>query len=105
MLLEMRDVSKAFGATRALDGVSLELESGEVRALIGENGAGKSTLMKILSGAIRPDRGSMNLNGAAYCAARAARGTRPRRGDDLSGAGTGAAPVRRSQRHARPGEA
>ncbi len=66
MLLEMRDVSKSFGATRALEGVSLELEAGEVRALIGENGAGKSTLMKILSGAIRPDSGSMNLNGAPY---------------------------------------
>jgi ribose transport system ATP-binding protein len=66
VLLEMRDVSKSFGATRALDRVSLELESGEVRALIGENGAGKSTLMKILSGAVRPDSGSMNLSGAPY---------------------------------------
>ncbi len=66
VLLEMHDVSKSFAATRALDGVSLELESGEVRALIGENGAGKSTLMKILSGAIRPDSGSMNLSGTPY---------------------------------------
>ena len=40
--------------------------AGEVRALIGENGAGKSTLMKIFSGAIRPDSGSMNLSGAPY---------------------------------------
>jgi len=61
VLLEMRGVSKSFGATRALDGVSLELDSGEVRALIGENGAGKSTLMKVLSGAIRHDSGSMQL--------------------------------------------
>ncbi len=66
VLLEMRDVSKSFGATRALDGVSLELDSGEVRALIGENGAGKSTLMKVLSGAIRHDSGSMKLGGTAY---------------------------------------
>jgi ribose transport system ATP-binding protein len=66
VLLEMRDVSKSFGATRALDGVSLALYSGEVRALIGENGAGKSTLMKVLSGAIRPDSGSMNLGGTPY---------------------------------------
>jgi ribose transport system ATP-binding protein len=66
VLLEMRDVSKSFGATQALDGVSLALESGEVRALIGENGAGKSTLMKILAGAIRPDSGSMNLSGTPY---------------------------------------
>jgi ribose transport system ATP-binding protein len=65
-LLEMRDVTKSFGATRALHGVSLELAAGEVRALIGENGAGKSTLMKILSGAYRPDKGSMMLLGMPY---------------------------------------
>jgi ribose transport system ATP-binding protein len=64
--LEMRDVAKSFGATRALDGVSLTLASGEVRALIGENGAGKSTLMKVLSGAVRPDSGSMTLGGQPY---------------------------------------
>ncbi len=62
----MRNVSKSFGATRALDGVSLGVESGEVRALIGENGAGKSTLMKILSGAHRPDSGAMSLAGDVY---------------------------------------
>ena len=67
MLLEMRDVTKSFGATRALDGVSLGVDAGEVRALIGENGAGKSTLMKILSGAHRPDSGSMMLAGSAVC--------------------------------------
>jgi ribose transport system ATP-binding protein len=66
VLLEMRDVSKSFGATRALDGVSLGVEAGEVRALIGENGAGKSTLVKILSGAYQPDSGSMSLTGAPY---------------------------------------
>jgi ribose transport system ATP-binding protein len=66
VLLEMRDVSKSFGATKALQGVSLELDAGEVRALIGENGAGKSTLVKILSGAHRPDSGSMTLEGSPY---------------------------------------
>jgi ribose transport system ATP-binding protein len=62
----MRDVTRSFGATRALDGVSLGVDSGEVRALIGENGAGKSTLMKILSGAYRPDSGSMTLANEPY---------------------------------------
>jgi ribose transport system ATP-binding protein len=66
VLLEMRDVTKSFGATRALDGVSLGIDAGEVRALIGENGAGKSTLMKILSGAYRPDSGSMTLASEPY---------------------------------------
>ncbi len=66
VLLEMRDVSKSFGATRALESVSLGVDGGEVRALIGENGAGKSTLVKILSGAYQPDSGSMRLAGAAH---------------------------------------
>jgi ribose transport system ATP-binding protein len=65
-LLEMRGVAKRFGATVALDGVDLALESGEVRALIGENGAGKSTLMNILAGAVRADRGEMEIDGRLY---------------------------------------
>ncbi len=65
-LLRLEEVTRSFGASRALRGVSFALEAGEVHALVGENGAGKSTLMKILSGAIRPDGGSMTLNGLRY---------------------------------------
>ncbi len=64
--LRMNDVHKSFGATRALHGVSLAVEASEVHALVGENGAGKSTLMKVLSGALRPDRGEMRLRDETY---------------------------------------
>src|SRR5437764_15052285 len=64
--LRLTGIQKAFGATRALRGVSLEIAPGEVHALIGENGAGKSTLMKILSGAHEADEGAMELGGRPY---------------------------------------
>ena len=64
--LQMTAVHKAFGATLALRGVSFSIAPGEVHALIGENGAGKSTLMKILSGAHRPDAGSLALDGRPF---------------------------------------
>jgi ribose transport system ATP-binding protein len=62
----MQAISKRFGPTRALNGVSLELHAGQGLALIGENGAGKSTLMSVLSGAHSPDAGSMELLGQSY---------------------------------------
>jgi ribose transport system ATP-binding protein len=65
-LLRMQGIRKAFGPTVALDGVDLEVAAGEVHALVGENGAGKSTLMKVLSGAVMPDAGRMELDGEAY---------------------------------------
>lgn len=62
-LLSMRGIDKSFPGVRALQGVDLELRSGEVLALLGENGAGKSTLIKVLTGAHLPDGGSIHLNG------------------------------------------
>jgi len=59
-------VSKRFGPTVALDGVRLEAAAGEVHAIVGENGAGKSTLMRVLSGAIAADDGSVQLDGSPY---------------------------------------
>ncbi|HEX5873280.1 MAG TPA: ATP-binding cassette domain-containing protein, partial [Pyrinomonadaceae bacterium] len=64
--LVLRDISRSFGPTLALDGVNLELREGEVHALIGENGAGKSTLMNVIAGSLRPDRGTMEIQGKAY---------------------------------------
>ena len=62
-LIAVSGLTKSFGATRALDDVSLELAAGEVHSLIGENGAGKTTLMNVLSGAIQPDTGQIRLLG------------------------------------------
>lgn len=62
-LVEMRDIHKTFGAIKALDGVDLMIEPGEILGLVGDNAAGKSTLMKVLSGAYRADSGSVKVNG------------------------------------------
>lgn len=62
-LVEMRDISIAFGGVRAVDHVSVDLYPGEVVGLLGHNGAGKSTLIKILSGAYRADSGEIYVNG------------------------------------------
>ncbi len=66
--LRMRGVEKRYGAVLALSGVDLEVQPGEVHALVGENGAGKSTLMKVLSGAVAPDAGTMEIDGAPFAA-------------------------------------
>ena len=77
-LLTMSSISKSFGPTQALSSVSLAVQSGEVLALIGENGAGKSTLLKVLSGAHRPDSGTMSIENQPY---------RPRGPQDARAAG------------------
>lgn len=64
--LQVDGLAKAYGATVALRQVTLDLRQGEVHALLGENGAGKSTLVKILSGIVTPDRGTLLLDGADY---------------------------------------
>ena len=62
-LLSLRHAAKAFGAVQALIDGSIELNPGEVHALVGENGAGKSTLVKILAGVYQPDAGSLLVGG------------------------------------------
>ena len=65
-MLRMQNIAKRYGATVALEDVSLGVKAGEVMALLGENGAGKSTLVKILSGLEQPDSGVIEIDGKAY---------------------------------------
>ncbi|MEU4112614.1 sugar ABC transporter ATP-binding protein [Streptomyces sp. NPDC048208] len=62
-LLSMTGITKAFPGVRALDGVDLDVQEGEVHCLLGQNGAGKSTLIKVLAGAHQPDTGSIHWRG------------------------------------------
>ena len=62
-LLELRDVSRAFGGLKAVDAVSLVVAQGSLSALIGPNGAGKTTLFALMSGFIKPDSGSVRFAG------------------------------------------
>jgi rhamnose transport system ATP-binding protein len=63
MLLDAQDVTKAYAGVQALRRVSFDLRPGEVHALVGENGAGKSTLIKIMTGAVAADSGSLSVSG------------------------------------------
>ena len=63
MSIVIENLTKSYGSQKALDGVSLEIKSGQITGLLGSNGAGKSTLMKIITGSVIPDAGSVMVNG------------------------------------------
>ena len=65
-IVSVRGVSKAFGAVRALQDVSLTVQQGMVTAIVGDNGSGKSTLIQLLSGNLAPDSGSITVGGQTY---------------------------------------
>jgi ABC-type sugar transport system ATPase subunit len=62
-LVALREIYKSFGSIRAVRGASLEVRAGEIVAIVGDNGAGKSTLIKVLTGAIAADRGTITVEG------------------------------------------
>jgi general nucleoside transport system ATP-binding protein len=64
LALELRAITKRFGATTALDGASLAVRAGTLHVVLGENGAGKTTLMRVAFGMVAPDAGSMRIAGA-----------------------------------------
>jgi ABC-2 type transport system ATP-binding protein len=79
-MIEVRDLRKSFGATVAVDGVSFDVGRGETFGLLGPNGAGKTTTIGMLVGVLRPDGGSVHVNGASRpteAAARLAVGVAP----------------------------
>lgn len=68
-MIELRGISKSYGDIKALDSLSIELARGEVIGLVGPNGSGKSTLLRIMLGLLRPDEGSVLLDGKELGAA------------------------------------
>jgi ribose transport system ATP-binding protein len=65
-ILSVKNITKSYPGVVALDNVTMTFERGEIHALLGENGAGKSTLIKVISGAIEPDRGQIVFGGKEY---------------------------------------
>ncbi|HGI4421327.1 TPA: ATP-binding cassette domain-containing protein, partial [Streptococcus agalactiae] len=63
MKIDMRNISKSFGTNKVLEKIDLELQSGQIHALMGENGAGKSTLMNILTGLFPASTGTIYIDG------------------------------------------
>ena len=70
-LLDVRNVSFAFGGVKALDGISLTVNEGEIVSIIGPNGAGKTTLFNVISGLLQPQHGEVALDGHVSRAAAA----------------------------------
>ncbi len=101
-LVEMRDISLAFGGIHAVDRVSIDLYPGEVMALVGHNGAGKSTLIKILAGAYQRDYGTISDSRRGGDNCQSARRQEIRHRDDLSDAGACRQYRRRRQSVSRP---
>ena len=65
-ILKIEGLCKYYPGVKAIDGLTMEFREGEVHALLGENGAGKSTLIKCIAGAIRPDAGTIEINGEKF---------------------------------------
>ncbi|MCF8522080.1 MAG: ATP-binding cassette domain-containing protein, partial [Candidatus Planktophila sp.] len=65
-VISVRGLAKRYGGVKALNGLDLDLEANKVHAIVGENGAGKSTFMKILSGGVIPDEGSIEVMGEKF---------------------------------------
>jgi ABC-type branched-subunit amino acid transport system ATPase component len=63
MLLQINQLRKDFGGVRAIDGLDLHVDPGEIVSVIGPNGAGKTTLFNMITGMIRPDEGDIDLDG------------------------------------------
>ena len=89
ILLRARGLSKSYGGLRAVNDASLDLYPGEVVALVGDNGAGKSTFVKMLSGVIAPDAGTLALHGGEVRFSFADAGARSGHRDAASEPGAG----------------
>lgn len=72
-LLEVKDLSRAFGGLRAVEALDFEVRAGEIVGLLGPNGSGKTTALNLVSGALRPDRGSVRFEGRELAGAPAHR--------------------------------
>ena len=65
-LIKVDNVKKYFGSTKAVDGISLQIEKGEFVALLGPNGAGKTTLVEMIEGIQKPDKGEISIKGLLW---------------------------------------